>query len=261
MKRIVLPLVLAVALTGCGDDVTGSSGNEVKVAVYNGPGAVGIEVTALENMFEWMGYQVSVVNQNFVLGDGLSRYDIIVFPGGNPEVYGNEIGETGMEKIRNYVAAGGGYIGICGGAMFACEKAYWAGSPMSYETLGVFDGDADGPADAGTAGYWTMEEFDLVMTHPICQGLADSMWVLFNNNPFFLPDNSSYRVALFSESMQVGFAACDYGDGRVFVMGPMPQFEENSDRDGVDIFDELDDRESDWPFMQNGCNWILRTGE
>lgn len=258
MKLCYALLLFALILSGCAEDITGGSGEQIKIALYNGEGAVQMEVTALENMFEWMGYEVTKVNSNLVLGDGISRYDIVVFPGGSPSQYASDLGESGLQKIREYIEGGGGYIGICGGAMLACESASWNGIPMELDFLGIFDGKASGPADAGTPGYWTMEKFDLIMSHPINQGLPDSMYVLYNNNPYFLPDDPSCRVALFSESGQCGFAGCDHGQGRVFVMGPMPQFEEDSDRDGVDVFDILDDRGSDWPFMQNVSSWILK---
>lgn len=256
MKLISIIALVFLMLSGCGD-VTGSSEEGIKVAVYSGDGAATLEVTALVCMFSWMGYDVSAVGPNFILGSGISKYNIIVFPGGDPAQFAADMGESGIQKIREFVQDGGGYIGVCGGAMFACEAATWNGAPMELDFLEIFKGDANGPADAGTPGFWTMERFDLT-NHPICTGLADTMWVLFNNNPHFIPDNSSYKVALFSGSGQCGFAGCDYGNGRVFVMGPMPQFEENSDRDSVDVFDELDDRESDWPFMQNVCSWILK---
>lgn len=256
MRYLMIVLYCFLLITGCGD-VTSLDIGAVKVAVYGGPGATDIEVTAMVNMFEWMGYQVSETNANMVLGSSLENYDLIAFPGGSPETYALTLGTAGLQKIRDYIENGGGYIGVCGGAMLACENAIWHGSPMELEYLGIFDGDANGPANAGTPGYWTMEEFSLVMEHPACIGQPDSMWILFNNNPYFLPDKASYKILKYHDSGQCAMAGSAYGEGRVVVIGPMPMFEEDSDRDGVDVFDELDDKGSDWPFMLRVTQWAM----
>ncbi|MCK5130855.1 MAG: hypothetical protein KAR40_01720 [Candidatus Sabulitectum sp.] len=256
MKFLIMSGLCVLFFTGCGD-VTGPTSNAVKIAVYGGPGASNMEVTAMINMFEWMGYQVTETNGNMVLGSTLEKYDIIVFPGGSPETYAMELGTNGLQKIREYIENGGGYIGVCGGAMLACENAIWHGEPVQLDYLGIFDGDAKGPANAGTPGYWTMEEFDLVTEHPVCEGQPDPMWILFCGNPYFLPDKGSYKILKYAESGQCAMAGSPCGDGRVVVMGPMLMFEEDSDRDGVDTFDHLDDKGSDWPFMQRVTEWIL----
>ena len=50
--------------------------------------------------------------------------------------------------------------------------------------------------------------------------------------------------------------------GRVFLTGPHPEWEEDSDRDGVDyvqpsVADRFDDQGSDWDLMRNAARWCL----
>ena len=49
--------------------------------------------------------------------------------------------------------------------------------------------------------------------------------------------------------------AFEYGWGRVFLIGPHPEWEEDSDRDGFEPWPEHDDRGSDWPLMRNVTYW------
>ncbi len=50
-----------------------------------------------------------------------------------------------------------------------------------------------------------------------------------------------------------------YGEGRVFLIGPHAEVEEDSDRDGQDIESELSDEGSDWPLLLEAMKWITQT--
>ena len=52
----------------------------------------------------------------------LSRYRMIFVPGGWASNKINALGDRGMEEIRRFVAGGGSYLGICGGAGMATEN-------------------------------------------------------------------------------------------------------------------------------------------
>lgn len=105
------------------------------VALYNDstapPGQAGAwqyGITALKNMLNWIGLTCEEINythinsspQNF---SGL--YKVILFPGGNAYWYNYWISLAGKERIRDFVAGGGGYFGICAGAYFACDRIVW----------------------------------------------------------------------------------------------------------------------------------------
>lgn len=52
----------------------------------------------------------------------LSRYRMIFVPGGWASNKLSALGEGGVEAVRRFVEAGGGYLGICGGAGLATES-------------------------------------------------------------------------------------------------------------------------------------------
>lgn len=46
------------------------------------------------------------------------RFDVLCLPGGYAPNYYNEFGVVGRKAVKDFVAAGGGYVGICAGAYF-----------------------------------------------------------------------------------------------------------------------------------------------
>ncbi|CAF4034901.1 unnamed protein product, partial [Rotaria sp. Silwood1] len=48
-----------------------------------------------------------------------SRYDLLVVPGGTARLYQKLLDEKGIACIHNFVADGGGYLGLCAGAYLA----------------------------------------------------------------------------------------------------------------------------------------------
>ena len=51
---------------------------------------------------------------------------MLIQPGGSGGGQGRHLAEEGREQIRNFIANGGGYIGICGGAYLASADYEWS---------------------------------------------------------------------------------------------------------------------------------------
>jgi len=49
----------------------------------------------------------------------LNRFDVVIFPGGNSGRHATALQDEGKQAIRQFVRAGGGYVGICAGAFLA----------------------------------------------------------------------------------------------------------------------------------------------
>jgi hypothetical protein len=54
----------------------------------------------------------------------LGAYRLLIMPGGNFEVMGNNLSSAASSNIRNSVRAGLNYLGICAGAFFAGDSPY-----------------------------------------------------------------------------------------------------------------------------------------
>ncbi len=232
------------------------------VALYSDRGAEDNCIQATTNMFEWMGYTVQLVKADYINNVGLDRFSILCVPGGDMYQYAQDISSIGKEKIRNFIRGGGGYIGICGGAYFAGEKVIWQGNQLPMTPLGIFPGTTQGPIDAiAPHPYCVMCKVNMVdSTHPITQSEPDSAWILYCYGPMFMPNNEADISILgkYDIGDQPMMLAFDYGHGRVFIIGTHPEFEEDSDRDGLPPSDELGDRGSDWKLMRKAALWCLK---
>ena len=51
----------------------------------------------------------------------LAGFHVVIFTGGQGSVQGRLLGEEGRQVVRDFLAAGGGYIGVCAGAYLAIQ--------------------------------------------------------------------------------------------------------------------------------------------
>lgn len=234
----------------------------VAVALYVDNGADDECIQATTNMFHWMGYAVLPVHARQINAYGLAEFDLLCIPGGNMYLYAQDLSPRGKTHIREFVSGGGGYVGICGGAYFAGERVIWLGAQLPMTPLGLYRGTAEGP-DNGIFPFpaFGMCRVDIAdTTHPIARSEPDSSWILYYWGPTLMPapEESVTVLARYHAGNRPAILAFDYGLGRVFLVGPHPEFEEDSDRDGVDFPDHLDDRGSDWDLMKKAAAWCLR---
>ena len=229
------------------------------VALYAGGGADEDCITATRNLLEWAGCKVDLVEPNDILYGDLSHFGIICFPGGDMYRYGNDLRIAGTRRVRDFVTAGGGYLGICGGAYFAAERVYWRGNRVPTASLGLYEGVSRGPiADIIPYPEYGMCKVNLsAARHPITASQPDTMWVLYYWGPVLIPDDPTTPTVIgrYDATGDPAMLAIEYGQGRVFLVGGHPEFEEDSDRDGVSFPDSLDDLGTDWDLMKNAIEW------
>jgi len=253
----LLPLFL---LTNCKSPSTTEISGDV--ALYADQGADEDCIKATMNMFQWMGYSVKYVTAENINTQGLDNFKILCIPGGDMYQYGRDISSKGKENIKNFISNGGGYIGICGGAYFTGEKVIWRGSQLPMTPLGIFPGTTQGPFDEiipyPDYGMCKVNIVDSI--HPITESEPDSAWILYYWGPAFIPnDNAEIDIlGKYNIGNKVSIAAFNYGSGRVFIIGPHPEFEEDSNRDNVNFADQFDDRGSDWDLMKKAALWCLK---
>jgi len=98
--------------------VEASQLKKTEVAVYYGEGTSG---GALWHVFplEETGFEVNIVTEEDVWAGKLAEYDDVTFPGG--AFYSWYVGAEGCAKVIDFVEAGGGFIGTCGGNVFGVE--------------------------------------------------------------------------------------------------------------------------------------------
>ncbi|MEM6779783.1 MAG: succinylglutamate desuccinylase/aspartoacylase family protein, partial [Planctomycetota bacterium] len=119
----------------------------------------------------------------------LDQLDVMVFGGGSGSKQAASIGKEGAEAVRSFVAAGGGYVGICGGA-YLCSAYYdWS---LNLVDTHVFTGSRDveghGPAPMWVRGETTHVEVQLTDEgRTVFADFPDRMKVKYHNGPIVSP--------------------------------------------------------------------------
>jgi glutamine amidotransferase-like uncharacterized protein len=228
--------------------IPASTGMEgVRVAIYTDRG---IDVTsriALERMFSWMHADVDVIESSVLRDGGLDDYDILAMPSGCwctelCEILGEE-----MDIILDFISNGGSYFGIDRGASYATNFR-----------LGLFNGSYI--PDLNGADTFLLE-LD-VCQDSIGPNLSEepaSYTLLYDASGYFEANDLSGIIPIMTYPgtelpAMIGFT---YGNGTTFLSSPHPEYEEGSDRDGTDIYDSLEDPDSEWDFMLKICRWLV----
>ena len=237
-------------------------------------------ITAVTNMLKAVGLTYELVdfdNLNSSTQEFVGLYKAIFFAGGYAAYYNDAINLTGKTRIRDFVANGGGYYGICAGAFFACDRIEWEG--VTYDDLGgagytldLFQGQGFGPItaiadwDNPTNHYnmtpiaFTNQNSVLTNFHP--SGSSEA--ILYYGGPWFQADTGQLYEVLgtydYSGSYngKPAIIAFTYGKGRVVLSGPHPEIHEDSDADGVTIEreGEMNDEGGDWELVLHIFNWL-----
>ncbi len=234
----------------------------INIALYSDNGADDGCVLATTRMFEWMNYNVTLIKADSINNNNLNRFNIICFPGGDMYQYAQDISSEGLDKIRDFISDGGGYIGICGGAYFTGEKVFWQGNQLPMNSLKIFPGTTQGPIDEiAPFPRCTMCKTNIVNTsHPITQTEPDTTWICYCYGPMFLVNEDAEIdiLGVYEINKQPSIAAFEYGKGRVFIIGTHPEFEEDSERDGLPAVEEINDYGSDWDLMKKAVKWCMK---
>lgn len=207
---------------------------------------------ALYAMFEWMNATVEWIYGEDVKAGDLSGFDILAMPGGQISSYYNALDDSGMENIRQWIADGGSYFGICGGALLAAASrrfgiyngSYSLVVPGDYFSLAVVEMNVNTTCDG-----------------PKLSDLPATFQTLYWGSSYFIPDEGFDYIPLarYAEGNGPGMIAFEYQQGNAFLSSPHPEYEEESARDGTDEFDEYTDLDSEWEFLLRVAVWQVES--
>ncbi len=218
-------------------------------------------IIAFEHFLDWKGLSHHRVTAQMINNIELKDYyTAIYFPGGDADYYNADINASGIQHIRNLILNNGAYIGMCAGAEFASDKLVWQGIVIDYP-LDLFMGESIGPIDQ-LAVWPNYAMTDLTMN------LQDEINQFEPNHESMLYWGGSYFNAYSGTNMDI-VATFDgynnmpaiikfrYGNGRVLLISPHPEIEEDSTNDGVNVAEELNDNGTDWYFLWTATDWLL----
>ena len=218
-------------------------------------------VIAFERFLDWKKITYNRVTALDINTTNLKDfYKAIYFPGGDADYYNKDINSRGIKHIQDLVSNNGAYIGICAGAEYACDKLYWQGDMYDYP-LNLFQGEAIGPIDE--IAVWpdfAMSTFKMNPNDEINQFNSINKQILYWGGCVFNPykGTSIDTVATFSNYLnKPAIIKLNFGTGRVLLISPHPEIEEDDYRDGTHIAETLSDNGSDWDFLWTATDWLL----
>ncbi|MHA1904779.1 MAG: BPL-N domain-containing protein [Candidatus Thorarchaeota archaeon] len=234
---------------------------EIKVAVYDGNLGVSSEpressAAALYWMFRWMNATVEMVNSSAIKQGILNDFQFIAVPGGYAYNYHLDLGYSGANAIRDFVREGGSYWGSCAGAFYALDEFEWSEygeTTTEYYGLGLFPGRGVGPI-VGIADWPNFAMTDVLIntTNELIDLSQEpsNHSIMYYGGPYFETEGIAgiTTLATYSHNDMPAMIAFEYENGRVFLTGPHPEWEEDSYRDGS-IWDNI--------LVENGSEWGL----
>jgi len=118
---IAAALLIVAVLTACGPKSPSKSGIE-PVLLFTGAGTSRNDVTAIETILDGSRLAYTTINSSQLNGlteSQLSRYRLLIVPGGNFVEMGNSLTANATANVRNAVNGGLSYLGICAGGFMA----------------------------------------------------------------------------------------------------------------------------------------------
>jgi len=259
IKLIGIMILLSVTISATG--ISKQKQMVADVLIYTGPGTWSDGVTAFENFLEFKDLTWHECDDTYLENNNLvDLYSTIHFPGGRSSQYNAEINEEGLQHIRDFVANGGGYLGICAGSSFACDRVIWQEETYDYP-LKLFYGVGYGPIEKIVPWpTYTITSITMNTANPINQYEPLKENIMYYGGDSYYPDEEQEMHIIGTYDLYNNDPAAinfQYGQGRVVLFGPHPEIEEDSARDEVSFPDHLEDLGTDWNLLWTAMDWIL----
>lgn len=220
-----------------------------KVAVYcHSDGKSRGAVNLMKFLTPENGFDAVIVTPEDVQNNRLSdqKFDVLIMPGGMASAQATNLGETGREKVREFVGQGGGYVGICAGAYLSTTYKPWS---LNLVNARVWDLSHW----ARGTGMVTLKLTDSGQS--VLKSDSPQLETYYGQGPLLMPGNdpqlpgyevlASYGTEVAKKGAPVGamvdshaIIRTQYGTGRVICYSPHP--------------------EKDWgpkPIMAHGIRW------
>ncbi len=182
------------------------------VCLYAGWGAV--KAADVEAALRELGIPYTKVDERSVNKMQLETCSLLIMPGGYTGRIVGALGEDGLARLRQFVLAGGGYVGICAGAYIAAEKVEVPGHPPGLGIIAIENHRKSGKGIRTIAAAQP--------EHPVLVGCERKMRIWYENGPAIGPGMGVETLATYADgSAAVVCSSC--GEGRVVIFSPHPE--------------------------------------
>jgi len=208
-------LLLVLAMNGCRPLPEGEAKRGTMdrlVCIYAGAGAALAE--DVELALDKLSIPYRGVSEQEIREGGLEDCGLLIVPGGYTARYVDALGGEGFERIREFVAEGGGYIGICAGAYIAARNVEVPGRPPG---LGIIEIQNERRAGKG------LRRIHIIKSgHPVVKGCGEELEIWYQNGPMMRAGEGVEVLAVYGEGA-AAIVCSTYGQGRVVIFSPHPE--------------------------------------
>jgi glutamine amidotransferase-like uncharacterized protein len=196
----------------------------IKVLIYSGVYAISSCVNGIKTALDYANANSLVPGVTFTYATStvinsavLSSYDVLAMPGGSSGRSYINSGSISSSAIKNFVANGGGYLGICAGAYagsYYVDGMYYGWGVAPHVKCKAVNYVGNSPLTFTTAGQELLGYSSLTLTH--------------FNGPAMYVSGSAVTFATYADGSTgyKNYAAIVgdyYGSGRTVLVGPHPE--------------------------------------
>ncbi|MFA4987542.1 MAG: BPL-N domain-containing protein [Candidatus Brocadiia bacterium] len=233
-------------------------------AVFCGSGVTGFAVMAASSALWSTGATVFPVSDaDFEDSRFLRKCQGFVFPSGNMNELRDKVTEAAMTRLRDFIQAGGIYIGFCAGAYLASSAVRW-NDVAAPSFLALFGGTAVGPI-AGIGANSTVVGGVSLTDIKLFDGISRKRQMAYFQGPWF--DTTGTKdvtvLATYDANEKPAIIALPCGRGRVVLCGPNLEFDLTSNQDGFNWPESsgVKDPECDWDVIARMVDWAFKRRE
>ena len=168
-------------------------------------------------------------NGHLLYPDGAPRFKVIFLNGGTSTIHGTSLGEAGRRRIREFVNAGGSYVGTCAGAILAAKGT--DNSPNTPNFLGIWPGLFRRTGKARVNHGMTIDKSSKLLSYYDFGGdyRIDNVRHNLGNFPYDLPNGAEvlarfdFKGSNAHEQPAVAAYKASAAVGRIVVCGSHPE--------------------------------------
>ncbi|MBS3763809.1 MAG: MBL fold metallo-hydrolase [Planctomycetes bacterium] len=193
-------------------------GARLRVPVLSGvallAGEAATKAPDVEAALRLAGIHCEKISARDIRKGALKNCSVLIVPGGRTAKMVDALGKEGYEQIRDFAAAGGGYVGICAGAYIGAPTVDVPGSPDGLGLLRVENHRRSGKS---------MKTIEIVDTrHPVTAGCPHRQKIYYQNGPLIEPGKNVKMLARYEDGG--GAIVCgNRGKGRIVIFSPHPE--------------------------------------
>lgn len=202
--------------------------------VYDSPTEQGGPLPqVIDMLYQVPRAEIFTVTSEGIMAGALNGFDAVVFPGGIASWTGlRKWGADFAHAIRYFVAAGGGMLGICGGAYISGKESAKVLSLYCNRTLMLADIWTQPPPLISTVKeYMEMQWHRFPVTirfttgyHPIVSGHEGEVAeIAYSGGAIMVNPGEAVTPLAFFEDGRVAAMATMFGRGRVVLCSPHPE--------------------------------------